>query len=727
MHIETGYTFDDLLLIPKHSNILSRSDVDLSVDLGKNIKLDIPIVSANMRNVTGPTMAAKIASLKGLAVLHRFHDSAEERLSDYGKALQKTWDIWDHCEQVNIAFSVGVQPDEKNIIDAFADYTVYTDNFRKIICIDVAHGDSKACLNTTEYIAKKHPDILLIAGNVATSDGAYNLYNAGADVVKVGVGPGCFIAGTRILMSNGVYKNIEDIVVGDRVINKNGQSVNVTDAFSTGIRRVSKIRHTLSHKPTYATSDHKFWVGDLNSISETTLKNSGYVKQLDKQSKTIPRQSKYKWKEIGSCKQDCFLLPNNIEFELESYFKIELYKRDGGNGRDNKKKLDTVIEPSYKLGYLFGTFLGDGHAMCAKYNNSKIGAVNWYFGKKEKDIANKLSNAVEYCIGKSPVIKEKDNITQVTLYYKPLADFLFKFDKKTSKHLPSEYLVNNKEYLQGILDGLVDSDGHTEKDGRIRFTNTSEQLVELFGVVNYLLTGVFPNQQMRSPTVGGLKNVDVKNCNDGYVSGILSTSHKRLTKDYQVAKMLEIQDIKIDATVYDITVDCDTHSFIANNAIVHNSLCTTRVETGNGVPQLTALNNVYSHAKKHGFKVIADGGLKNGGDITKALCFSHCVMLGNILAGTNEAPGDIITTDKGQYKQYAGSSTHKSNHVEGVVGLVPYKGPVTEVIKTLLEGVRSGLSYQGAHNLTELRRNPKFISISHAGLIESKPHSVLVK
>lgn len=158
------------------------------------------------------------------------------------------------------------------------------------------------------------------------------------------------------------------------------------------------------------------------------------------------------------------------------------------------------------------------------------------------------------------------------------------------------------------------------------------------------------------------------------------------------------------------------------------SLCTTRIETGNGVPQLTALEDTYNGLKSSGFdkvKIIADGGIKKAGDIVKALCFSDMVMIGNLLAGTDQAPGEIIVQNNQRYKQYAGSSTHKSSHIEGVVGLVPYRGNVKDVIERLMQGVRSGLSYQGVDNLADLKDGPQFVEISNAGLIESKPHDVL--
>jgi IMP dehydrogenase len=101
-------------------------------------------------------------------------------------------------------------------------------------------------------------------------------------------------------------------------------------------------------------------------------------------------------------------------------------------------------------------------------------------------------------------------------------------------------------------------------------------------------------------------------------------------------------------------------------------------------------------------------------------------MLGNVLAGTDEAPGDNIMLNGIHYKQYAGSSTHKSRHVEGVVGLVPSKGPVRDVLDSFTQGIKSGCSYQGSKNLNELKISPQFVRITNAGLAESHPHSVQI-
>jgi IMP dehydrogenase/GMP reductase len=705
MKTKVGLTFDDVLLIPKHSTVKSRKNVDLSTTLG-NVSFNIPVISANMKNVTGPEMCIELLKLGGMPIMHRFYDSDEEQISalkkiiDISKGDNEAAGLIGDWLRYRIGVSIGIGSKAFDLASKLIEFGA------RIVCIDIAHGDHNDCLNTINDIKKSFPNVLLIAGNIATASGAQNLYDSGADVVKCGIGGGCFAAGTRILMANGCYKNIEEIKPGDRVINMNGHAVNVKAAFSTGVKKVSKIRHTLSHKNTYVTPDHRFYVGDLNSVTKQTIQNHGYAKLLA--TPTRFGESKLKWKQIGEVKQDTLLMPKNINFELSKYFEIKLNKRSGGNQKGFIYELDAVLEPSYELGYTFGTFLGDGCASCAVHNNSHIDSVHWYFGKNELDIANKLAECIKKLFKKDIKVEEQENIITCSFYYKPFADFLFGFGKKNEKHLPHQYLINDKQYLQGISDGLIDSDGHIEKCGRTRLTNTSEQITELFGIITYLLSGILPNKTNRGVQTG---NLNIENFHE----------------NHQISKLLEYTETDIETEVFDLTIDCDTHSFIANNAIVHNSLCTTRVETGNGVPQLTALEEVYEQSDRgKKFKIIADGGIRNAGDAIKALVFSHAVMLGNVLAGTDEAPGQTITVDGQTYKTYAGSSTHKINHIEGVTGLVPSKGPVKKVLEHLLDGIRSGCSYQGAHNLDELRKDPEFVLISNAGLTESKPHDIIV-
>lgn len=335
MKIKTGFTFDDVLLVPKYSTIKSRKDVDLSVDLGKGVKLKIPVISANMKTITSESMCIALSNLGGLPIMHRFYESLDKQIDAFVE-LSKIDKI-----SLNVGVSVGIGLTGKNTFNALAEYGA------TIFCLDIAHADSLAAVEMIKYINKTLPHALLIAGNVATASAAQRLADAGADVIKSSIGGG--------------------------------------------------------------------------------------------------------------------------------------------------------------------------------------------------------------------------------------------------------------------------------------------------------------------------------------------------------------------------------------------SLCTTRIETGNGVPTLTALDEIYAQSNNgKNYKVIADGGIANAGAIVKSLCFSHAVMLGNLLAGTDEAPGDTIIHNGNKYKIYAGSSTHKTNHIEGVVGLVPCKGSVKNIVQSLMEGLRSGCSYQGVHNLDDLKKDPEFVSISNVGLVESRPHDVII-
>jgi len=175
------------------------------------------------------------------------------------------------------------------------------------------------------------------------------------------------------------------------------------------------------------------------------------------------------------------------------------------------------------------------------------------------------------------------------------------------------------------------------------------------------------------------------------------------------------------------------------------SICTTRVISGVGVPQLTAIKECCRAAARSKTPVIADGGIKFSGDITKAMAAgASCVMLGTLLAGTEEAPGDIILYQGRSYKTYRGmgsvgameagskdrygqAGVEKEKLVpEGIEGQVPYKGTVAGIVHQLTGGLRAGLGYCGSKDLAELRRKSRFVRISNAGLKESHVHDVKV-
>jgi IMP dehydrogenase len=175
------------------------------------------------------------------------------------------------------------------------------------------------------------------------------------------------------------------------------------------------------------------------------------------------------------------------------------------------------------------------------------------------------------------------------------------------------------------------------------------------------------------------------------------------------------------------------------------SICITRVITGSGVPQLTAVYDCAQVGKKYDIPIISDGGTRTSGDVTKALAAgASTVMIGSLFGGTDESPGSYVMKNGKRYKIYRGMASfyaalgRKSKETgtvainedlndyvaEGVEAMVPYKGTVTDIIKQLAGGVRSGLSYCGAQTIPQMQQNAEFIKMSRAGFAESQPHDV---
>ena len=173
------------------------------------------------------------------------------------------------------------------------------------------------------------------------------------------------------------------------------------------------------------------------------------------------------------------------------------------------------------------------------------------------------------------------------------------------------------------------------------------------------------------------------------------------------------------------------------------SICTTRVVAGIGVPQITAIYDSAEMADKYGVPIIADGGIKYSGEIVKAIAAGgSVVMVGSLVAGCEESPGETEIYQGRQFKVYRGMGSlgamskgsadryfqtgTKKFVPEGVEGRVPYKGPVGDTVYQMMGGLRSGMGYVGCHNIQELRTNARFIKITGAGLVESHPHDVYI-
>jgi len=198
---------------------------------------------------------------------------------------------------------------------------------------------------------------------------------------------------------------------------------------------------------------------------------------------------------------------------------------------------------------------------------------------------------------------------------------------------------------------------------------------------------------------------------------------------FNLVPITSLEVVKCDEPTYDLTIK-DDHSYIINNIVVHNSMCSTRIETGVGIPNFTAVISCADVAKDFDVPVMADGGIRYAGDAAKAIAAgASTIMLGRAIAGTKETPGRIINTHDGAVKMYRGSASYESKiargesrHVEGVATMVPIKGKVSEVLQSFSDGLRSALAYVNANDIPEMWKKARFVQVTHAGVVEASPH-----
>lgn len=224
----------------------------------------------------------------------------------------------------------------------------------------------------------------------------------------------------------------------------------------------------------------------------------------------------------------------------------------------------------------------------------------------------------------------------------------------------------------------------------------------------------------------------------GHSQGVIDTV-KTIRKAYPSLDIIAGNVATAEATAELFEAGAD----IVKVGIGPGSICTTRVVAGVGVPQITAIYDCATEARKRGKAIIADGGIKYSGDIVKALAAGgDVVMLGSLLAGTSESPGETEIFQGRRFKVYRGmgsiSAMEKGSKdryfqddakklvPEGIEGRLPYKGPLADTIHQLMGGIRAGMGYCGSKDLVSLRENSQFIRMTGAGLIESHPHDVQI-
>ena len=262
--------------------------------------------------------------------------------------------------------------------------------------------------------------------------------------------------------------------------------------------------------------------------------------------------------------------------------------------------------------------------------------------------------------------------------------------------------------------------------------------------------------RLRVAAAIGVGKENIERCKMLYKAGVdaivIDTAHAHTKSVLKIIKDVKKLYPNIDIVAGNVAT-ADAAKFLAKAGvdgvkvgIGPGSICTTRIIAGVGYPQLSAIYNVSKALKGSDISVIADGGVKHTGDITKAIAAgADCVMLGSLLAGTLESPGETIIYEGRKFKTYRGmgsveamekgskeryfqSSIKDKNKLvpEGIVGRVPYKGSVVESMFQFIGGLKSGMGYCGAKDIKELQKNSKFVQISRAGLDESHPHDITI-
>lgn len=369
----------------------------------------------------------------------------------------------------------------------------------------------------------------------------------------------------------------------------------------------------------------------------------------------------------------------------------------------------------------------DAEHLMGKYRISGVPIVN---NEEEQKLVGILTNRDLRFI-KDYSILISDVMTKENLVTAPVGTTLEEAENILQRYKIEKLPLVNDE---GILKGLI-----TIKDIEkvIEFPNSSkdEQGRLLVGAA----VGVTADSIKRvEALVKAQVDVIVIDTAHGHSKGVLD-SVQQIRKAFPELGIIAGNVATAEATKALFLAGAD----VVKVGIGPGSICTTRVVAGVGVPQITAVYDCASEARKHGKAIIADGGIKFSGDIVKALAAGgHAVMLGSMLAGTTESPGETEIYQGRRFKVYRGMGSvsamekgskdryfqedNKKFVPEGIEGRVAYKGPLADTIYQLIGGIRSGMGYCGSANLYELREKSQFIKMTGAGLRESHPHDVQI-
>ncbi|MCQ6277504.1 IMP dehydrogenase [Bacillus sp. V3B] len=369
----------------------------------------------------------------------------------------------------------------------------------------------------------------------------------------------------------------------------------------------------------------------------------------------------------------------------------------------------------------------DAEHLMGKYRISGVPIVN---NAEEKKLVGILTNRDLRFI-QDYSIKISDVMTKENLVTAPVGTTLEQAEQILQKYKIEKLPLVNSD---GVLKGLI-----TIKDIEkvIEFPNSAKD--EHGRLLVGAAVGIAKDTMNRlEHLVKSSVDIIVIDTAHGHSAGVIETV-KEIRKAYPELPIVAGNVATAEATNELFLAGAD----VVKVGIGPGSICTTRVVAGVGVPQITAIYDCATEARKHGKAIIADGGIKYSGDIVKALAAGgHAVMLGSLFAGVSESPGETEIFQGRRFKVYRGMGSvsamekgsgdryfqedNKKFVPEGIEGRLPYKGPLADTIYQLIGGVRSGMGYCGAEDLAVLRERSQFIKMSGAGLRESHPHDVQI-
>lgn len=372
--------------------------------------------------------------------------------------------------------------------------------------------------------------------------------------------------------------------------------------------------------------------------------------------------------------------------------------------------------------------LADAEAIMSRYHISGVPIVN----DARRPVGILTNRDVRFADDYSAAVSEYMT-PAARLVTAPVGTTLPQAKKLLQKHRIEKLLLVDDE---GILKGLI-----TVKDimKKRDFPNSAtDERGQLLAAAATGVTGDWEERLAALVAVG--LDVAVIDTAHGHSAKVLRATEK--IKSLYPDLMLISGNVATAAGTADLIA---AGADIVKVGVGAGSICTTRIVSGAGVPQLSAIVNCVRVAREHGVAVIADGGIKYSGDIVKALASgADAVMLGSLLAGLKESPGEVVLWEGKHFKDYRGMGSlgamqgygrdrygsgqgERSKLVpEGIEGRVPYKGELRDFVYQLMGGLRSGMGYVGAVNLRELHEKARFVRITNAGLTESHPHSVFI-